>query len=156
MQTFVPLPNFTESMRCLDKTRLGNQVWREGLTLIRGGWPNHPASKMWRGHEYQLGVYLLAGCGVLTERSGKSYPQVVDKIVTEMKKFPDTGLPLWLGDEKFHASHRSNLLRKVLEAEQKAKDFPTDRNIANAIYQRQWYSQFNWSDPIDLPYVWPV
>lgn len=132
MQTFLPLPNYLESMRCLDKSRLGNQIWREGYTLIRGGWRNHPASKMWRGHEYQLGLYLLAGCQVLEER-GKPYPAVIERIKTEMSKFTDTGLPNWFGDEKFHASHRSNLIRK------------------NPI----WYGQFGWNEPPDLPYVWP-
>lgn len=132
MQTFLPLPDFLESMRCLDKSRLGNQVWREGYTLIRGGWKNHPASKMWRGHEYQLGMYLLAGCQVLEER-GKSYPAVVDRINIEISKFSDTGLPNWFGDDMLHASHRSNLLRK----------------------NKIWYSQFGWQEPDDLPYIWP-
>lgn len=132
MQTFVPLPSYVESMRCLDKKRLGNQVWLEGIILLKGQWPNHPASKMWRGHEYHLGLYLLAGCQVLEER-GKAYPAVIQRIQTEMVKFKDTGAPSWLGDEKFHSSHRSNLLRKL----------PT------------WYSQFGWTEPLDLPYVWP-
>ena len=133
MQTFLPLPNYYESMHCLDKSRLGNQVWREGLTLIRGGWHNHPASKMWRGHEYHLGLYLLRGIDVLCER-GKYYAEVKRKIVAEMEKFPDTGAPLWIGDSSFHASHRSNLLRK----------------------DPKWYGQFGWSEPPDLPYVWPT
>lgn len=134
MQTFLPLPNYLESMRCLDKSRLGNQVWREGITLIRGGWPNHPASKMWRGHEYHLGLYLLNGCIVLYERTGNFYIEVVRKIVIEMTKFKNTGPPVWLGDEKFHASHRSNLLRK------------------NSV----WYGQFGWTESPTLPYIWPV
>ena len=129
----MPLPNYLESMRCLDKSRLGNQVWREGITLIRGKWPNHPASKMWRGHEYHLGLYLLAGCDVLQER-GKDYPHLRKKIKAEMKKHKNTGPPPWLGNDAFHASHRSNLLRK------------------DAV----WYGQFGWKEPADLPYVWPV
>lgn len=140
MQTFLPLPSYLQSMRCLDKSRLGNQVWREGLTLIRGGWSNHPASKMWRGHEYHLGLYLLAGCQVLEER-GKSYPQIVEKIRIEMSKFPNSGPPKWLGDNRLHSSHRAALLYKNL----------------------QWYSQFGWNEPLaipnekgSLPYWWPV
>jgi hypothetical protein len=42
--------------------------------------------------------------------------------------------PPWLGNESFHASHRSNLLRK---------------NPA-------WYSKFGWSESDNLEYVWPV
>ena len=128
MQTFVPVPSFLESMRSLDKSRLGNQIWREGITLIRGGWSNHPASKMWRGHEYQLGVYLLAGCDVLAER-GKDYPEVRRKIKIEMEKFTDTGLPSWWGDDKLHSSHRRALLYKNFE----------------------WYSQFGWGESPDVP-----
>jgi hypothetical protein len=119
-------------MRVLDKSRLGNQVWREGVTLIRGGWSNHPASKMWRGHEYHLGLYLLAGVDVLAER-GKDYPDTRAKIEAEMIKHQDTGKPWWIGFEQFHASHRSNLLRK------------------NPV----WYGQFGWTEPDNLPYYWP-
>ena len=129
----MPISNYLGSMRCLDKSRIGNQVWLEGMILLKGGWPHHPASKMWRGHEYDLGEYLLAGCQVLEER-GKAYPNVIARIVKEMEKFPDTGAPPWVGWDKFHASHRSNLLRK----------------------NPQWYSQFGWSEPSDLPYVWPI
>lgn len=132
MQTFLPLPSYLESMRCLDPKRLGNQVWREGLTLIRGGWPNHPAAKMWKGYEFSLGEYLLAGIEVLSER-GKEYPAVREKIKLAMAQFSNTGNPPWLGNAAFHASHRSNLLRK---------DF-------------RWYSQFGWTEPTNLPYVWP-
>lgn len=141
MQTFLPLPDYLDSMRCLDKSRLGNQVWREGLTLIRGGWPNHPASKMWRGHEFHLGLYLLAGCDVLLQRSGKSYTSVREKILAEMQKFRDTGAPRWIGNDVFHASHRRALLFKNYE----------------------WYSQFKWKEHPDVPdemgklnYYWPT
>jgi len=134
MQTFLPLPDYLESMLCLDKSRLGNQVWREGLTLLRGGWPNHPASKMWRGHEYHLGLYLLRGIDALCLRNGKYYAEVKRKIVFEMDKFSDTGAPWWVGDVKFHASHRSNLLRK----------------------DPKWYRQFGWKESNNLPYVWPI
>lgn len=156
MQTFLPLPDYHASMRCLDKTRLGNQVWREGMTLIRGGWQHHPARKMWLGHEYHLGLYLLAGCDVLKERSGKDYTEIRKKIKAEMHKHKNTGPPPWLGREDFHTSHRSNLLRKVGEAQQKAKETKKERDINNAKYQKEWYQQFNWSEPTTLPYVWPV
>lgn len=155
MQTFLALPNYMDSMRVLDKYRLGNQVWREGLTLIRGGWPNHPASRMWRGHEYHLGLYLLAGCNVLAER-GKNYPVVIEKIIAEMQKFNDTGTPSWLGDEKFHASHRSNLLRKVRLAKERALETGKEKDWSVANHMAEWYSQFGWSEPDNLPYVWPT
>lgn len=127
-------------MKCLDKSRLGNQVWREGITLIRGGWKWHPANKMWRGHEYHLGLYLLAGITVLCER-GKYYAEVKRKIVAEMEKFPDTGQPPWMGDDRLHSSHRAALLAKNFE----------------------WYKQFGWTEKPDpltpegkYNYWWPV
>ena len=99
MQTFLPIPDYLKSMRCLDKSRLGNQVWREGMTLIRGGWPNHPANKMWKGHEYHLGLYLLAGIEVLKER-GKYYEKIHNNILMEMSKHIDTGAPPWFGNAR--------------------------------------------------------
>jgi len=134
MQTFMPLPDYLESMRCLDRSRLGNQVWREGLTLLRGKWKNHPASKMWRGHEYHLGLYLLEGLKVLKERTGKDYIEIKEKIEYEMKKYINTGPPAWLGNNEFHASHRSKLLNKNPE----------------------WYSKFGWAEPNNLEYIWPI
>lgn len=140
MQTFLPHPDYLQSMRCLDKSRLGNQVWREGMTLIRGSWPNHPASKMWKGYEYHLGLYLLTGITALKER-GKYYKNIYKNILFEMEKHTNVGPPPWLGNDKFHASHRRALLYK----------------------NREWYSQFGWNEEPDVPnekgklnYYWPV
>jgi hypothetical protein len=132
MQTFLPFPNFHDSLRTLDSKRLGNQIYREALTLARGGWPNHPASKMWRGHERSLCDYALAGLDVLAER-GKYYPQHRTTFLALRSALDDTGAPPWLGDHAFHESHQSNLLRK----------------------DPAHYGQFGWTVPDDLPYVWP-
>jgi hypothetical protein len=137
MQTFLAYPEYIGSMMVLDKHRLGNQVYREGKTLATGGWPNHPASKMWRGHENSLCDYLLAGVYAMSIR-GWHKPEVVERWRTyfmELREtFPDTGPPFWVGDPAFHAAHRSNLLRK----------------------NPDWYAQFGWTEPDDLEYVWPV
>jgi len=137
MQTFLPYPNYHASMRTLDKKRLGNQIWREGQTLATGKWPNHPASKMWRGHEYSLCGYLLAGVDAMEWR-GWYNPEVVPRwrafFTGLQSSFPDSGPPTWLGGPAFHASHRSNLLRKNPE----------------------WYAQFDWTEPSTLEYIWPV
>jgi len=133
MQTFLPYADYAKSVQVLDPSRLGNQVYREGLTLLRGGWPNHPASKMWRGHLHHLALYCLAGLEELTKR-GKDYPHHYDEVHVHLFNHPDTGPPPWLGSEEFHASHRSNLLRKN----------PT------------WYGKFGWTEPDNLPYVWPI
>jgi len=133
MQTFLPFPDYYESMKSLDKSRLGNQVWREGITLIRGGWPNHPASKMWSKNFYHLGLYLLEGIKVLAER-GKYYAEIEAKIRVEMEKHPNQNPPAWLGNEKLHSSHKSNLLRKDII----------------------WYGKFGWNESPDMPYWWPT
>lgn len=137
MQTFLPYPSFQASVSVLDKKRLGNQIYREALTLIRGGWKNHPASKMWRGFEWHLASYALHGLVELKKRKAiadhliRKHAETFINIQSEHK---DNGLPPWIGDDRFHASHRSNLLRKDPE----------------------WYGQFGWTESHDLPYVWPV
>jgi hypothetical protein len=136
MQTFLPYPDFLESMLTLDRLRLGNQVYREGKTLLTGSWPNHPASKMWRGHEYALASYCLAGVDAMQVRAWHK-PETVGRwrhFFTEYQAtLNDTGNPEWVGMPEFHAAHRSNLLRK----------------------DPDWYSQFGWTEPHDLEYVWP-
>lgn len=116
MQVFLPYADFHQATVCLDKSRLGNQVYREGLTLLRGGWPNHPASKMWlnyggKDYRYSLCEYLLAGLAALELRD-KFYPAIKAEILLEQQKYPNIGRPEWLGDEKVHSSHRSRLLFK--------------------------------------------
>jgi hypothetical protein len=139
MQTFLPFPDFDESMRVLDPKRLGNQVYREGLTLIKGGWPHHPASKMWRGYEYALALYCIAGLNELFRR-GKDYPHHRLTFEGFLSNYPDTGMPPWLGNEAFHSCHRAILLWK------------------NPL----WYGQFGWTEepkgPDEkkrFPYIWP-
>lgn len=140
MQTFLAYPDFKKSMEVLDPKRLGNQVYREGITLLRGNWPNHPASKMWQGYYPALAAYLWAGVEEL-ERRGKDYAERPWwwEIIEHYEENPK--MPEWLGDERLHSSHRSALL---------FKDY-------------KWYSQFNWSEePIGpktpgskWPYYWP-
>lgn len=157
MQTFLPYADLQRSMQVLDPKRLGNQVYREGMTLIRGGWPNHPASKMWQGCEQALAMYLLFGVEELLARGydyrDRPWCQELLNILPlqpinnfEMVMRARTPLcnrimyPPWLGDERIHASHRGVLLHKNYE----------------------WYSQFGWSEKPRPPrpdgkmdYVWP-
>jgi len=138
LQTFLPYPDFARSASVLDRQRLGKQRL-EALHLLRKlrglahgpGWTNHPALRMWRGHEEALAEYGMAICA---EWRARGY---VDNLLPEFVRLrgdaPAT-LPAWFGDERLHASHRSNLLRK----------FP------------EWYSQFGWREGPELPYWWPV
>lgn len=111
MQTFLPYPDFRRSLETLDKTRLGNQIYREGLTLVRGGWKNHPISKMWKGYEFALCTYCLIGLDVLSSR-GRHYPHWIEYFTNKRTEYKNTGMPSWIGDEEFHRSHRLNLLFK--------------------------------------------
>lgn len=128
MQTFLPLPDFAASAACLDSRRLGKQRV-EVLQLLRGNFPHHPASKMWRGHEACLAVYGLYVCNEWRSRGFRD--TCYDKIAVYV--VGDRSYPNWFGDEAFHASHRSNLLRKS-----------------------DYYVQFGWSESKTLPYVWPT
>jgi Pyrimidine dimer DNA glycosylase len=138
MQTFLPIADFESSVAALDWRRLGKQRVEckqimKALTATSGGWVNHPATVMWRGYEKALATYWLACC---REWKRRGY---VDNLGLEAAKaledMADKQLewPWWIGDERFHASHRSNLLRK----------------------DPAWYSQFGWTEPATLPYEWP-
>jgi hypothetical protein len=133
VQTFLPYPCFAASARVLDFQRLGKQrVEARQIfdALTRGtGWSNHAASRMWRGYETAL---LLYSDVIIREWVGRGYknnmPFLAPCDITTIK------LPPWLGRRDFHASHRSNLLRK----------------------KPDFYEQYGWSEPQTLPYVWPA
>jgi hypothetical protein len=133
MQTFLPYADFDESAKCLDSKRLGNQAYREGKTLIDGGWKNHPASKMWKGYEYALAEYCLACLRELQNR-GRHYPQWFEYFENKKNQFQNTGLPPWIGNKEFHDSHKSNLMRK----------------------DKEHYSKYFGDFPDNLPYIWPI
>ncbi len=170
MQTFLPYSNFITSAQVLDPSRLGNQLYREGITLIRGNWSNHPASKMWQGHFWALGKYLLACATVLETERGLSYPKSVNEIRRIMRKHKNHSMPGWLGDEKIHSSHRANLLLKGIKDNtyKKYKKYGPKLKLlwTNELYQEiwsvfgkpksLWYDQFNWEETPVQSYYWPV
>jgi hypothetical protein len=96
---------------------------------IKAGWINHPAAKMWRGYEMALAEYQLI---VILEWERRGYNNTMEMLSMDNARIFQN--PPWLGDEAFHASHRSNLLRKDPE----------------------YYGKFGWTESPDLPYVWPV
>lgn len=139
MQTFIPYADFYESARVLDRQRLGKQRVEtlqilNALAGLSKGWVNHPATKMWRGHERALIQY---GTTVCQEWQNRGYQDsCATKIWALSKHFSGNTIiiPEWWGDSTIHDSHKSKLMQKAPE----------------------WYSQFNWSVPLDLDYVWPV
>ena len=140
MHTLLPYADFRKSAQTLDHydcgryTRLGNQMWRETLTLVRGGWQNHVASRMWRGYTFALAQYGLALVDECEERLDRDYSHLRAEYQEWADKAPHQDMPWWLGDERVHATHRSNLLRK---------DGPAR------------YGQYGWTEiPVD-GYFWP-
>lgn len=152
MQTFLPSWDFQECARVLDRSRLAGQR-KECVQLVyavdptaragtpeliarkehaalhslfpKRGWSAHPAAVMWMGRPPALLAYLGAIDAEWKRRGYKS------KLV-----IPEAGpviMPSWMGRADLHASHRSNLLRK----------------------NPDHYSQFGWTEPPDLEYVWP-
>ena len=139
MQTFLPYPEFARSAGCLDRQRLGKQrveAWQV-LHVLLGesvGWQNHPATLMWRGSETALALYGEAIC---REWRSRGYQ---DSMLERFARRADGPLalayrpPVWLGNETFHRSHQSNLVRKL-----PAHYGPLFPGVSG-----------------DLPYVWPV
>jgi hypothetical protein len=135
MQTFLPYPDFQQSAACLDYKRLGKQRV-EGLQIWNivsgkrstGGWINHPAVMMWRDYPDTLALYTNI---MIDEWKHRGYNNTMEHLPVNNLTivFPD-----WIGNDTVHASHRSNLLRKDAD----------------------FYSQYNWSEPNNLPYVWSV
>ncbi|GHB58619.1 hypothetical protein GCM10010377_56990 [Streptomyces viridiviolaceus] len=116
-----------------------------GLTVPGYGWRRHPAVRMWTGYEEALVRYGLEICRVWRERGHQDScaaslvagfaarrPGAPVRDQTELAAAGE--LPPWLGDEAFHLSHRSALVRK-------------DPGV---------YTESFPGVPDDLPYVWPA
>lgn len=144
MQTFLPYPDFAESARVLDRLRLGKQRVEclqilKALTDEHYGWKDHPAVRMWKGHEGSLVKYAYAICDEWTRRGYKD--TVRGKIAEYKKQIESWSGPLnempprWLGtNANVHSSHKAALLVKAPDH----------------------YSKFGWTEVPKLDYVWPV
>lgn len=123
--------------KVLDNKRLGKQrveamqIYRILVGLDEGkSWRNHPAVLMWKGYEDALAHYY--NC-IRKEWIKRGFKNTMPELTVRL----DDGYlknPPWLGNEKLHASHRSNLKRKSL----------------------YHYGVEDWIESIDLPYVWPT
>jgi hypothetical protein len=122
MQTFLPYPDFKESLQVLDYKRLGkqrvetHQVLNVLLKRVQPkmkkdgtfyyGWENHVVTRMWRGHEEALKLYLNIS---IEEWIGRGYNNTMQfEEVDESKLI----LPDWFGREDIHRSHRFKLAWK--------------------------------------------
>lgn len=130
MQTFLPYPSIAQSVHVLDDKRLGKQrveCKQILIALLAGrGWIHHPATKMWKGYEDALGMYMNY---CIDEWERRGFKNNMQRYVCNVPvEWPD-----WIGDTDLHRSHRQNLVRKYPEH----------------------YSQFMDDDPDDW-YVWIV
>lgn len=86
---------------------------------------------MWLGHVPALLDYGIAVCEEWIKRGYND--TLLERFRAARSSQPPASAPTWLGDERFHLSHRSNLLRKL----------------------PAWYAPLFGDIPADLPYVWP-
>ena len=132
MQTFLPYKSFKESLKSLDWRRLGKQrvEARQVLNILRDktstkGWRNHPITRMWEGYDNALAEYMNL---CIQEWIDRGYNNNMEFA----KISGDVVYPQWLGNDLFHSSHRSNLLRK----------------------DQDYYSKFFWTEDSENPYAW--
>lgn len=158
MQTFLTKSSddFDAIARELDNRRLHKQsleAWQILMVLLEldpqgnprapKGWVNHPAVKMWRGHEHALYLYIQA---MVAEWKSRGFKSTIDekaratfRLAQQMNKQMGNQWPEWLYDPAIASTHRQALL---------VKDYA-------------WYSQFGWPEdtgvaPTTYDYVWPV
>jgi hypothetical protein len=125
MQTFLPYKSFAKSARALDNKRLNKQIL-EGYQILKvlnnpdpsAAWRNHPAVKMWRGHEMGLWNYITAMVLEANNRGIKT-DKNMENLVALRNATQDnwgTKIPKWYTDaetmERLTTTHKVNLYRK--------------------------------------------
>lgn len=117
VNVFVPEEEFSKIASLLDDKRLYKQIveCKQILTALQAkkagdkiGYVNHPATKMWEGHDKALRAYQLV---MLDEWLRRRWQTNLDEISLVEAQL-DMVLPEWWGDEHIHLSHRANLYRK--------------------------------------------
>lgn len=151
MQTFLPYKNFTRTSKCLDYKRLGKQRLeafdiiylcyrhkgidkrkemnksKKQAEYLWKRYKHHPAVLMWIGYTNALKLYYNT---IRSEWIKRSYNNTMPYLRIHGK----TIMPFWMGSRKFHAGHKSNLLRK---------DF-------------NFYSKYGWNKDTTISYFWPI
>jgi hypothetical protein len=159
MQTFLiePSLDFSVTAKVLDNKRLNKQsleAWQIMLTNLNldpvgnfrqsKGWVNHPAVKMWKGHEVVLFDYISAMTYEWVSRGYQTtiYDKAKATLSTARQKqlIAHDNYPDWMLNglyEQVAKTHRIALLSKNYD----------------------WYSQFNWLEdsgvsPESYEYIW--
>lgn len=122
MQTFLPSKDFDTAANMLDSKRLNKQIL-EAYQILKvlsnndpkAAWRNHPAVKMWRGHEHGLFIYALAMVKEANKRgikTDKNMENLIALRVTHLKNWGH-GMPAWYqNSEEMHkitVTHRARL-----------------------------------------------
>jgi hypothetical protein len=122
VQTFLPSKDFDTAANMLDSKRLNKQIL-EAYQILKvlsnndpkAAWRNHPAVKMWRGHEHGLFVYALAMVKEAKSRgikTDKNMDNLVSLRVMHLKNWGH-GMPTWYqNSEEMHritVTHRARL-----------------------------------------------
>lgn len=125
MQTFLPHDNISLCATALDSKRLNKQIL-ESYQILKvlsgasptGGWRNHPAVLMWKGHEYSLRTYAWT---MLNEakRRGIKVDKNAENLTLLEKQYSDrwgSDMPKWFGDNnkmmRIITTHKANLYDK--------------------------------------------
>ena len=125
MQTFLPFKDYSDSAKALDSKRLNKQIL-EGYQILKvlnsndpkAGWRNHPAVKMWRGHEGQLWLYIMAMASEAEDRGIKIDKNMDNLHTLKQITYQSWGwaLPNWYRDpftlRKVLTTHKANLYKK--------------------------------------------
>lgn len=128
MQTFLPFSDYELVAESLDSKRLNKQIL-ECYQILKvlsnddphAGWRNHPAVKMWRGHEWGLLDYTYAMVseaklrGIKTDKNEEN----ISTLKIAKKSRWGKGNPEWmnLSDimNRVTVTHQANLFQKAPE-----------------------------------------
>jgi len=132
MHTFLPFPDFATSAHCLSTPHLSRQRIDaynaiHALDGVSHTWRDHPTVLLWKDHRSALVLYYNR---LIDEWEDRGYKNPMQRLPAPLS----VRLPSWCGDPKFHASHRSALLRK----------------------DPLFYRRYNWKESSTLPLLWPI
>jgi len=166
MQTFITNSTDSLGVEALDSKRLNKQLLeaRQILNILvtmrndptaTPAWRNHPAVKMWHGHEFQLFRYCtrlvieLNARGIKFDKNYEAINKLMDSLdvdVAEIDTKPD-----WMTDpvkfDKVITTHRASLYRKAPEF------YPAEWD-----FDRRWVDRYH-DQMVCCPrcnYYWPT
>lgn len=125
MQTFLPyVYDFKQTARVLDNKRLNKQLLEgrqiyAALTGRSSGWVNHPATRMWAGHENMLVEYLKAiknECDRRGIKTDKNWDAILEMHDANWDRGDAITIPYWMRNDiqamQIMVTHRGNLYKK--------------------------------------------